>query len=118
MRLGGLPFAHEAVNYSAKESFRAGVPTTGIETFRSVLKRGYHGTYRKTSRRPLQRDVNGFAGRTTCAGATPWTRWACGSRGWSARASATGIRSRATACLRVRGACEAGREAPQGLAPT
>ncbi len=39
------------------------VYTDGIESFWAMLKRGYHGTYHKMSRKHLNRYVNEFAGR-------------------------------------------------------
>ena len=43
-----------------------GKPTTnGIESFWSLLKRGYHGTFHHLSAKQLQRYVNEFAGRQT-----------------------------------------------------
>lgn len=41
----GLPFDHEAVKRSVREFVRGIVHTNGIESFWSMLKRAYFGTY-------------------------------------------------------------------------
>ena len=54
---------HEAVKHSVGEYVRGMVHTNGVESFWSMLKRGYHGTYHRMSEKHLQRYVNEFAGR-------------------------------------------------------
>ena len=54
---------HKSVNHSAKVYVEYQVHTNGIESFWSVLKRGYYGTYHKMSEKHLNRYVNEFAGR-------------------------------------------------------
>ena len=56
-------YRHEAVKHSVSEYVRDMAHTNGIESFWSMLKRGYHGTYHKMSPKHLQRYVNEFAGR-------------------------------------------------------
>lgn len=58
-----MPFAHEAVNHGASEYVRGQAHTNGMESFWSMLKRGYTGTYHKMSPKHLQRYVEEFAGR-------------------------------------------------------
>ena len=58
-----IPFSHESVNHSAKEFVRGDVHTNGVESFWSMFKRGYHGTYHKMSPKHLDRYVNEFSGR-------------------------------------------------------
>ena len=53
----------ESVRHGAKEYVNGMVHTNGIESFWSVLKRGYVGTYHKMSVKHLFRYVNEFAGR-------------------------------------------------------
>ena len=53
----------EQVNHSVKEYVNDQAHTNGIESFWALLKRGYHGTYHKMSRKHLQRYVNEFACR-------------------------------------------------------
>ena len=59
----GMPFDHEAVCHSAGEYVRGMAHTNGVESFWSMLKRGYHGTYHHMSAKHLDRYVNEFAGR-------------------------------------------------------
>ena len=54
---------HEIVCHSAKEYVNGQAHTQGIESFWSLLKRGYYGTYHKMSEKHLGRYVNEFAGR-------------------------------------------------------
>ena len=59
----GMPFDHEAVNHSAGEYVRGMAHTNGIESFWSMLKRGYQGTFHHFSEKHLDRYVREFAGR-------------------------------------------------------
>ena len=58
----GLP-RHEAVRHTVGEYVREQAHTNGIESFWSMLKRGYYGTYHKMSPKHLDRYVGEFAGR-------------------------------------------------------
>ncbi len=58
----GLP-NHEAVKHSIGEYVRGQVHTNGVESFWSMLKRGYYGTYHQLSPKHLNRYVQEFAGR-------------------------------------------------------
>ena len=58
----GLP-NHETVRHSVKEYVNGQAHTNGIESFWSMLKRGYHGVYHKMSPKHLGRYVDEFAGR-------------------------------------------------------
>ena len=58
----GLP-RHETVRHTKDEYVRGDVGTQGIESFWSMFKRGYHGTYHHMSPKHLQRYVNEFSGR-------------------------------------------------------
>lgn len=60
---GGLPQRREAVHHSAQEYVRGRTHTNGIESFWSMLKRGYQGTYHQMSDKHLGRYVDEFAGR-------------------------------------------------------
>ena len=59
----GLDYPHETVKHSAGEYVREQAHTNGIESFWSMLKRGYIGTYHYMSEKHLDRYVNEFAGR-------------------------------------------------------
>ena len=59
----GLPYQHETVKHSVSEYVRGQAHTNGIESFWSIMKRGYHGTYHWWSRKHLKRYVSEFAGR-------------------------------------------------------
>ena len=59
---GGLP-NHQAVNHSTGQYVAGDCHTQGIESFWSILKRAYHGTFHKISPKHLQRYVDEFAGR-------------------------------------------------------
>ena len=59
----GIPFDHEAVCHSVGEYVRGQAHTNGMESFWSMLKRGYQGTYHHMSPKHLDRYVTEFAGR-------------------------------------------------------
>lgn len=59
----GMDRKHEAVKHSVKEYVRGQVHTNGVESFWSMLKRGYIGTYHKMSPKHLNRYVKEFEGR-------------------------------------------------------
>ena len=56
-------YDHEAVNHSTGEYVRGQAHTNGMESFWSMLKRAYHGTFHKLSPKHLQRYVDEFAGK-------------------------------------------------------
>ena len=74
---------HEAVYHSVGEYVRGKAHTNGIESFWSMLKRGYHGVYHQMSPKHLQRYVNEFAGRHNLRSWTPSTRCDWWWLGWS-----------------------------------
>ena len=51
------------MNHSAGEYVRGEAHTNGIESFWSMMKRGYQGTYHKMSPKHLDRYVSEFSGR-------------------------------------------------------
>ncbi len=59
----GIMRKHESVKHSVGEYVRGQVTTNGIESFWSMLKRGYVGIYHHMSEKHLQRYVDEFAGR-------------------------------------------------------
>ena len=58
----GLP-NHQAVKHSVKEYVRGQVSTQGIDSFWSMVKRGYVGTFHHYSPKHLHRYINEFSGR-------------------------------------------------------
>ncbi len=54
---------HAYVRHAVGEYVREQVHTNGVESFWSLLKRGYYGMYHHMSKKHLQRYVNEFAGR-------------------------------------------------------
>ena len=59
----GVADRHETVVHSAGEYVRGQAHTNGIESFWSMLKRSYHGTFHKISPKHLDRYVAEFATR-------------------------------------------------------
>ena len=60
---GLIGYQHETVNHSRGEYVRGEAGTQGIESFWSMFKRAYVGTYHKMSPKHLNRYVQEFAGR-------------------------------------------------------
>ena len=58
-----MPRKHLAVSHSVGEYVNGEIHTNGLESFWSMLKRGYMGTYHHMSKKHLHRYVNEFAGR-------------------------------------------------------
>ena len=54
---------HAAVRHSVGEYVRNQAHVNGMESFWSMLKRGYYGTYHRMSPKHLHRYVREFAGR-------------------------------------------------------
>ena len=59
----GIPLEHGSVKHSVSEYVRGQAHTNGMESFWSLMKRGYVGIYHKTSPKHLNRYVQEFAGR-------------------------------------------------------
>lgn len=59
----GIPNPHEAVKQSVSEYVRDMAHTNRIESFWSMFKRGYVGTFHKISEKHLDRYVTEFSGR-------------------------------------------------------
>ena len=60
---GMTGYKHESVNHSVGEYVREMAHTNGIESFWSLLKRGYQGTFHHFSEKHLDRYIAEFAGR-------------------------------------------------------
>ena len=63
MAYSGLPRTHLAVGHGVGEYVREQAHTNGLESFWSMLKRGYTGTYHHISPKHLHRYVDEFSGR-------------------------------------------------------
>ncbi len=59
----GLPYRHRTVRHSVGEYVDGMAHTNGIESFWSLLKRGYVGTFHYMSAKHLHRYVNEFSAR-------------------------------------------------------
>ena len=59
----GLPREHVAVKHSVGEYVREQAHTNGLESFWSVLKRGFNGTFHHINPRHLHRYIGEFSGR-------------------------------------------------------
>lgn len=59
----GIARQHESVSHSTGEYVSKQAHTNGLESFWSLMKRGYTGTYHKMSPKHLHRYVSEFAGR-------------------------------------------------------
>lgn len=59
----GMPRKHIAVKHSVGEYVRDQAHTNGMESFWSMMKRGYVGTYHQMSKKHLHRYVDEFQGR-------------------------------------------------------
>ena len=62
-RLPGHALQPEDDCHSVSEYVRDQTQAGGVESFRTLLKRGYHGTYHNKSAKRLDRYVTGFSGR-------------------------------------------------------
>ena len=59
-----LGYEHCKVNHKSGEYVKGEAHTNGVESFWSMLKRGYYGTYHKMSAKHLQKYIDEFADRT------------------------------------------------------
>lgn len=59
-----IGYEHSTVNHKAGEYVRGEASTNGVESFWSLLKRGYYGIYHRMSVKHLQKYINEFANRT------------------------------------------------------
>lgn len=59
----GVQKSYQTVNHTAREFVRDMAHTNSIESFWSMMKRAYDGTYHKISHKHLQRYVDEFTGR-------------------------------------------------------
>lgn len=60
----GIPYRHETVNHGIIEYVNGQAHTNGIDSFWSLLKRGYHGIYHHMSKKhPMNCYIQEFASR-------------------------------------------------------
>ena len=59
----GIPQKHETVNHSVSQYVNGQAHTNGIESFWSLLKKGYHGTFHHFSPKHMDKYINEFATR-------------------------------------------------------
>ena len=59
----GIPHPHETVKHSVSEYVRGQVHANGAESFWSMFKRAYVGTYRHLSEKHLNRYITEIAGK-------------------------------------------------------
>ena len=85
----GLPRTHEAVKHSVSEYVRGQVHTNGMESFWSMMKRGYIGIYHKMSPKHLGRYVDEFAGRHNLRESDTLTQMGAVVRGFEGSGSPT-----------------------------
>ena len=69
-----MDFRHKSVRHSVKEYVSGQAHTNGIESFWSMLKRGYYGTYHRMSAKHLDKYVLEFSGRHNARELAPSTR--------------------------------------------
>ena len=77
----GLPNPHEAVKHSVSEYVCGQAHTNGMESFWSMLKRGYIGVYHKMSPKHLDRYVTEFTGRQNFRESDTIDQMGCVARG-------------------------------------
>ena len=65
-------YDHHSVNHRQKEFVRGDVTTNSIESFWSLIKRGYHGTFHHWSDKHMHRYVNEFAYRVSAGPGSGW----------------------------------------------
>ena len=75
----------EAVNRSKGKYVRGEAHANGMESFRSLLKRGYYGTHRRMSSQHLKSYMAEFAGRHNCRNADTADRMLGMPRGLTGR---------------------------------
>ncbi len=77
----GMPFPHATVKHSVGEYVRDQAHVNGMESFWSLFKRGYHGTFHHVSAKHLGRYVREFAGRHNICDLDTVTQMATLARG-------------------------------------